>query len=269
MITITDLHKSFGRLQVLRGVSLEIRRGEVTAVLGPNASGKTTLMKSVLGLVRPDAGTIRVGGQPVEGAHAYRRMIGYVPQNPRFPENLTVAQVLAMIGDLRGTREGTDRELFERFGLAAFLDRPLKVLSGGTRQKVSAVLAFLFDPDVVILDEPTAGLDPISSSSLKDKILAEKRRGKTIVLTSHVLSEVEELADRIVYLLDGRIRYDGSVRHLIATTGEPTLERAVAAFLRTGGRLDGPLLSSDGSALGMARVECRVSNAEWGMRSAE
>lgn len=231
MIRIENLSKRFGRLQVLDGLSLDVAEGRCTAILGPNGAGKTTLVKSVLGLVRPDSGSIHVGGVRVNGDGEFRRRIGYMPQIPRYPENLTVREILAMIQDLRGQCGELDDELVELFDLASQFDRPFRALSGGNRQRVSAALAFLFGPDLLFLDEPTAGLDPVASSTLKDKILREKRAGKTIVLTSHVMSEVEELADVVVYVLDGRVYFEESVRALIERTDEPNLERAMARMM--------------------------------------
>jgi Cu-processing system ATP-binding protein len=235
MIVIRNLKKSFGKLAVLRGLDLEIAEGEVTAILGPNAAGKSTLLKSILGLVTPDAGEIEVCGELLDGSPEYRRIIGYMPQNARFPENLTGRQVLEMIADVRNTGQTPDLSLVEPLRLESELDKPLKTLSGGTRQKVSAVITFMFDPKIIILDEPTAGLDPVSSSVLKDRILDEKRRGKTIVLTSHIMAEVEELAGRVVYLLDGAIRFDHDVALLKRQTGETRLERALAQLMTGGG----------------------------------
>jgi Cu-processing system ATP-binding protein len=232
VIEFQGIRKRFGRLDVLRGIDLEIGRGEVTAILGPNGAGKTTLIKSLLGLVRPDAGRIILDGEPLAADGAYRSRIGYMPQIPRYPENLAVREIFEMIEDLRGGRdEDRDRELMEAFDLERQFEKPFKTLSGGNRQRVSASLAFLFRPDVLVLDEPTAGLDPLASSTLKDKVLAERRAGRTVILTSHVMSEIEELADRVVYLLDGRIHFDESVDALLAKTGEPNLERAMARMM--------------------------------------
>ncbi len=231
MIEARGVTKSYGALSVLQGVDLDIVPGQITAIVGPNASGKTTINKIVLGLVRPDAGSVRFDGRPIGGTSDYRRRIGYMPQAARYPENLCARDVLAMLTDLRGSETARDEELIQLFQLDAIMRAPLRTLSGGMRQRGNAALAFLFSPDLLILDEPTAGLDPISSSTLKDKILQEKARGRTFILTSHVLSELQELADRIVFLLDGCIRFTGTQRALKDTTGEPTLERAIAHLM--------------------------------------
>ena len=231
MVHVEALTKRFGPLEVLKGVSAEFPAGAVTAVVGPNASGKTTLMKSILGLVLPDSGRVEVLGEPAINNPRVREHIGYMPQDPRFPENVTGREVLAWIEELRGRPKARLEELVKRFGLAEHLDRPTRFLSGGTRQKLSAVLAFLFDPAVLILDEPTAGLDPLASSRFKDLVKAERDRGKTVILTSHVMSELEELAERIVFLLEGRVVFSGAVEALREATGETRLERAVARMM--------------------------------------
>jgi Cu-processing system ATP-binding protein len=231
VIRIEKLSKRFGRLQVLDELSLEVAEGRCTAILGPNGAGKTTLIKSVLGLVKPDSGTIHVAGERVDGGSAYRERIGYMPQIPRYPENLTVREIVHMVKDLRGRFDDLDEELMDLFELEKQFDKPFRTLSGGNRQRVSASLAFLFRPDLLFLDEPTAGLDPIASSTLKDKVLREKRAGRTVVLTSHVMAEVEELADVVVYVLDGSVYFEESVPALLERTGEPNLERAMARMM--------------------------------------
>jgi Cu-processing system ATP-binding protein len=227
MIEIHDLHKRFGSLRVLDGVNLTVAPGRVTAVLGPNAAGKTTLIKSVLGLTRPDSGTVLFDGAPIDDDGAYRARIGYMPQIARFPENLTGADLFAMMRDLRRA-SACDMELVDSLGLRDQLDKPLRVLSGGTRQKVNAALAFLFGPDLLVLDEPTAGLDPVASRIVKDKLAAERAKGRTFILTSHVLSELDELADDVAFLMDGRIRYAGAIHDLKKATRQLSLERAIA-----------------------------------------
>ena len=236
MIEIAGLSKRFGRQDVLRGIDLVVRSERVTAIVGPNGAGKTTLIKTILGLARGDEGTIRIGGTVVGDDPAYRSAIGYMPQIARFPENLTAAELIAMISDLRrASGTGTlDEELLNQFELAGQLDKPLRVLSGGTRQKVNAVLAFLFRPTLLILDEPSAGLDPVASGILKDKILRERAAGRTIVIISHVMGEVDELADDVVFLLDGRVEFSGAAHDLKRETRQLSLERAIAQIMLRG-----------------------------------
>lgn len=230
MIAIKGLHKKFGRLQVLQGIDLEIRDPGIYAVLGPNGSGKTTLIKSILGMVIPNSGSITVSGNPVRGRWAYRDQIDYMPQIAQFPPNLKVNELLRMISDLR-SRPAGDHRLVQVFGLQPYLDRKLGHLSGGTRQKVNIVLSLMFDCDLLILDEPTTGLDPVALISLKELIFEARDRGKIILITSHIMSFVEEVADRIVFLLDGNIHYSGGVQELKAEKQQDNLEHAIAALL--------------------------------------
>ena len=236
MITISGLEKRYGAQHVLRGVDLDVRRGSVTAVVGPNGAGKTTLIKSILGLVRPDAGVIRVDDVLVGDDCAYRARIGYMPQIARYPHNLTARELLAMLTDLRQAAPGAgpirrDETLVELLALAEQLDKPLRTLSGGTRQKVNAVAAFLFTPELLILDEPTAGLDPAASAVLKDRILAERDAGRTVIVTSHFMSELEELATDVVVLLEGTVRYAGSLDELLRRTRKTNLGRAISYLM--------------------------------------
>jgi Cu-processing system ATP-binding protein len=233
MIRISGLAKRFGRVDVLCGVDLRIARGHVVGLVGPNGAGKTTLIKTLLGLTHADSGTIRIDDAVIGASDdvSYRARIGYMPQIARFPENLSAAELFAMLRDLRGAPTNLDEELVTKLGLESQLDKPLRVLSGGTRQKVNACLAFLFRPTLLILDEPTAGLDPLSSAILKDKILAARADGTTVVITSHIMSELEELCDDVAFLLDGVVRYMGPVRELTSATHQVNLERAIAALM--------------------------------------
>jgi Cu-processing system ATP-binding protein len=242
-VVVTGLRKRFGRLEALRGLDFTIEPGRITAVAGPNAAGKTTLIKTILGLVRPDrngrGGGIEVDGVAVNGGPEYRRRIGYMPQAACLPEHLTGREVIRLLTALRGRPlEGgaaLDTELIERFRLDPALDRPVRTLSGGTRQKLNAVAAFLFRPSLLILDEPTAGLDPVAAGILKDKVRRAPGEGTTVLLTSHIMSEIEELADDLVFLVEGRVAYRGTVGALIASSGQPRLEPAIARLLEEAG----------------------------------
>ena len=160
MIEIKNLSKQFGKLNVLNDISLHLRKGECIALIGPNGCGKTTLIKSVLGMVLPDSGTIHFNGNSVLGEYLYREKIGYMPQIGRYPDNMTIGQIIEMIKKIRNSSDDLDEDLLHAFELEKMFDKQMRTLSGGTTQKVSAVLAFLFNPDVLILDEPTSGLDP-------------------------------------------------------------------------------------------------------------
>jgi Cu-processing system ATP-binding protein len=231
MIAISGITKRFGRFDVLRGVDLRVARGRVMGIVGPNGSGKTTLIKMLLGLVNPTSGEIRLNGTPIHYDESYRADIGYMPQIARFPENLSGREVLALVRGLRNDASAIDEELLKAFNLDEHLDKPLRTLSGGTRQKVNACLALLFRPSLLVLDEPTAGLDPLSSAILKDKILARRAEGATVIVTSHIMSELQELCDDVAFLLDGVVRYVGPIDELTARTRQATLERAIASLM--------------------------------------
>jgi len=231
MIHIEMLYKRFRRLQVLDNISARFTAGQVIALIGPNGSGKTTLIKSILGMVRPDKGSIRVNDQLVNGDPDYRKWIGYMPQIGRYPDNMKVGQLFEMMKKIRGT-ESVDTELLTRFEIEKIYEKPMRTLSGGTRQKVSAALAFLFDPPILILDEPTAGLDPLSSEILKEKIIGEKKKNKLILITSHVLSDLEELTTHIMYLQEGKLQFIKDLETLQEETGELRLSKAIAKLMR-------------------------------------
>ncbi len=154
MIEISSLYKKFGKVEVLKSLDLDISEGGIFAVLGPNGSGKTTLIKSILGMVVPNKGEIKIAGKNVVKEYEYRRNINYLPQIANFPGNLSVLELITMIKDVRG-KEARDLELIEMFGLQPYLKQKLGHLSGGTKQKVNIVLAFMFESDLIILDEPT------------------------------------------------------------------------------------------------------------------
>jgi Cu-processing system ATP-binding protein len=236
MIAIEGLVKRYGSQEVLRGLDLRVRRGRVTAIVGPNGAGKTTLIKILLGLVRADAGRVEVDGVQVGDDCAYRARIGYMPQIAHFPQNLTGAELLAMLRDLRrdsrlARPSPVDETLVERFELAPHLGKPVRALSGGTRQKLSAVMAFLFSPDLLILDEPTAGLAPVANGVLKDRIMADRDAGRSFILSSHFMNEIQELADDVVFLLDGKVRFAGALDDLMRKTHQANLSRAIAHLL--------------------------------------
>lgn len=230
MIAVENLEKSFGRQEVLRGIDLHINPGRITAVLGPNGSGKTTLIKSILGLVRPDSGRIDFSGQPVRDQWRYRESIGYLPQIARFPENLTVSEVIGLVAGLRkGTPE--PEALLRLFRVEDTVNRQLRNLSGGTRQKVNLVLALMYDCPVYILDEPTSGLDPVALIRLKELIRNLRDKGKTILITTHIMNLVEEICDELAFLLEGRIYFRGTPAELMELHTGHNLEASIAGIL--------------------------------------
>lgn len=253
MICLNEVHKSFGANQVLKGVTLDFQeKGKITAVLGPNGSGKTTLIKCILGLVLADSGKIEVQGKSIKGEWLYRQHIDYLPQIARFPENLSVRELIALIKDIRG---GTahDQELIELFDLTDYLDQRLVNLSGGTKQKVNLTLCFMYDSPLVILDEPTSGLDPVAMQRLRELIRKEKQNGKMILITTHIMSFVEEMADEIVFLLEGKIYFRGTIATLKERYQETNVERAIAKILS-----EKPTASSNGQMTQKERASLKI-----------
>ena len=230
MIEIKGIRKKFGKLEVLKGFDFSLSEGMITAVLGPNGSGKTTLIKSVLGLVIPSSGEIFVNDKLITQDWLYRRKIGYLPQIARFPENLKVKEILRLIEEVRNEK-GDYADLIDKFDLKEFLNKRLRQLSGGTRQKVNIVLTFMFDCPLYILDEPTAGLDPIALIRLKELIISKKKEGKTFLITTHIMSLVEELADELIFLLEGQIYFKGTFDQMLKAEKEENLEKAIASIL--------------------------------------
>jgi len=232
MIIASNVSKKFGKLKALDNVSVTCNKGECIALIGPNASGKTTLIKTILGMVVQDSGFITFNGNNILHHWQYREQIGYMPQIGRYPDNMTIGHVLDMMKDIRGNKVTLDEDLVEAFELKTLMHKRMRTLSGGTRQKISASLAFLFSPTVLILDEPTAGLDPVASEILKEKIITEKSKGKLILVTSHILSELDDLVTQVVYMQDGQIRFHKSIEELRSDTGEEKLNKAIAQFMR-------------------------------------
>jgi Cu-processing system ATP-binding protein len=230
MIIASNVTKRFGRQYALSDVSVACNKGECIALIGPNGSGKTTLIKTILGMVVPDSGFITFNGKNIVHDWLFRKHIGYMPQIGRYPDHMTIGQIFEMMKDLRKRHApaSLDESLLQDFGLDELLGKRMRTLSGGTRQKVSASLAFLFSPDVLILDEPTAGLDPVASEVLKAKIIAEKKKGKLILITSHVLSELDDLITQIIYMQEGRLIFHKTLDALRTETGEEKLSRAIA-----------------------------------------
>lgn len=234
MIEISHLHKRFGSFVALADVNLSFERGKITGIIGPNGSGKSTLMKSLLGLVTPTFGSLTVDGYLLNGSSDYRRQLGYVPQVARFPLDLTGREVIDIVKGFRSEPAPLENELIALFGLKSELTKRTRAMSGGTRQKLSVILACMYDPLLIICDEPTAGLDPLVNSRLKEFLLSLRARGRTMLITTHIMSDLEEIADDVVVLLEGRVRFAGPVRDLKLKTEEPRLESAVARLLQRG-----------------------------------
>lgn len=232
MIQIKNVSKRFGKVQALREVSLNWNEGEGVALIGPNGSGKTTLMKTILGMVFPDSGQIEWEGEPIGRKGDYRRYLGYMPQIGRYPENMRIRQVFQLMQAVReGSHGELDLDLYEAYAMETMANKRMGGLSGGTRQKVSACLAFMFQPKVYILDEPTAGLDPVSTEILKEKIKKEREKGKLFIISSHILSDLEEVVSQVVYMEEGSPRIQRSLSDLIEETGEGRLGKIISRLL--------------------------------------
>lgn len=232
MITVSDLCKRFGKLEVLKAVTTRFDAGKSYAMIGPNGSGKTTLIKCIFGMVLPDSGEIRVMEQSIASDWNYRHHIGYMPQIGRYPEQMKIGQIFDMISDLRQNSGPQDDDLVRAFKLDQMRDKRMHTLSGGTRQKVSASLAFLFRPSILVLDEPTAGLDPIAVEILKEKIQSETKGDRTFLITSHIMSDLDELSSHVLYLEEGKVLFNDTIDLLKEETGELKLGRAIATIMK-------------------------------------
>ena len=232
MIEIKNISKKFGKLEVLKNVSASCNSGQCIALIGPNGCGKTTLIKSVLGMVIPDSGSMEFNEKSIFGDYLYREKIGYMPQIGRYPDTMTIGEIIEMVKKIRNSKDNLDEDLFRDFEIEKMLNKQMRTLSGGTTQKISAVLAFLFNPDVLILDEPTAGLDPLASELLKEKIIKEKEKGKLIIITSHLLSELDDLISEIIFMQEGKIFFHKKVNELREETQEDKISKAIAKILR-------------------------------------
>ncbi|MEX0945216.1 MAG: ABC transporter ATP-binding protein [Balneolaceae bacterium] len=231
MIQINQLTKTFGQLEVLKGLTLDIPDGQATGIVGPNGAGKTTLIKTLLGLVKPDSGNITINEIRLNGNYDYRRNIGYMPQQARYPEQMIVSDLLDFIEDLRGEEAVYKQNLINEFNLQPELHKQLRVLSGGNKQKVGATLGMMFNPQILFFDEPTAGLDPRSSFIFKERIQKEKQAGKTVLITSHIMSELEQLVDHVIFILEGDVKYYGRIDELLKENRQERLEGAIAKLM--------------------------------------
>ncbi len=231
MIAINGLSKKFGSYTALDNITLSFNKGECIALIGPNGCGKTTLIKSILGMVIPDKGEIHFNNISIHNQYKYRSDIGYMPQIGRYPENMTIGQTIEMIKHLRENKSALDEELIVEYQMTSILDKRMRTLSGGTRQKVSACLAFLFNPSVLFLDEPTAGLDPISAEKLKNKINREIANGKLIIITSHQLAELDDMITELIFMQDGKIKFHSKVSELLKNSNETRISKAIIQIL--------------------------------------
>lgn len=233
MIKIENITKRFGKFKAIDQLSLDLKLGECIALIGPNGCGKTTLIKSILGMVLPQEGRILFDGKDIKDDIHYRQSIGYMPQIGRYPENMTIGQVIEMIKSIRSEQTDWDMDLYTEFQIESMLNKKMRTLSGGTTQKVSATLAFLFQAKVLILDEPTAGLDPIATEILKEKINEAKQKGCLILITSHILSELEDIVSQVIFMQEGKLILHENVADLHNITGQKTIAKSVIHLLKT------------------------------------
>jgi len=233
MISIKGLSKTFGRQKVLKEVCLDFTAGEGLALIGPNGSGKTTLIKSILGLNTISQDKIFFNGKDIYQQSDYRKYIGYMPQISRFPEQMRVKELFTLMKNIRPEIKEYDQTLYEAFEIEKLAQKKMGVLSGGMRQKVSATLAFLFHPEVLVLDEPTAGLDPVSNELFKEKLKQViKEDNKLVIITSHVLNDLDDIVSRLVYMMEGEILFDKQLADLKAETAESKLNKMIAIVLQ-------------------------------------
>jgi len=215
VIEISGLVKTFGAFRALDGLDLAVAPGEVHGFLGPNGAGKSTTIRILLGLLRKDAGTVRLlGGDPWTDAAALHRRLAYVPGDVSLWPNLSGGEIVDLLIRMRGADPRTSRrdEMVERFGLDT--TKKGRAYSKGNRQKVALVAAFATDPELLLLDEPTSGLDPLMEKEFNDCVAEHTGRGSTVLLSSHILSEVERLADRVTIIREGRVVETGTLRDL-------------------------------------------------------
>ncbi len=204
VIEIDQLTKTYGAVQAVRGISLRVEQGEIFGFLGPNGAGKTTTIRCMLDVIRPTSGAVRVLGLDAQhDRQALHQRIGYLPGDVRLPGEMTGKQVLNYFSQLQGLQPVLRDELVARFDVE--LKRPLKGYSKGMRQKIGIVLAFMCDPDLLILDEPTSGLDPLLQKTFNEFLLEEQARGKTVFMSSHIMSDVEKVCQRVAVIRRGEL----------------------------------------------------------------
>lgn len=226
VLEIDDIAKTFytgfwrKKVRAVRSVSFSIQRGEIFGLVGPNGAGKSTTIKMLLGLVRPDRGQIKMFGEPIDNV-GLRDRLGYLPENPMLYEHLNALELLDFYGGLFGMSKKQRRErsleLLERVGLSHALDRPVAKFSKGMKQRAGIAQALINDPDLVILDEPQSGLDPIGRREIRDLVLELRKSGKTILFCSHILPDVQDICDRVAVMHHGEVRDIGFLHELVSS----------------------------------------------------
>jgi len=243
MIKVSNLHKSLGKVKAVRGISFEVRDGEITGLLGPNGAGKTTTLRMLYSLLPPDEGEIRIDGlNPTKDAMAIKHTLGVVPDSRGLYTRMSARENIAYYGELhamsRNDIKTSIEELVTTLDMADFIDRRTEGFSQGQRVKVAIARAMVHKPQTVMLDEPSNGLDVMSTRALRRYILDLKRAGHSVILSTHIMQEVAALCDRIVIIAKGRIAADGTAEELLRRSGSETLEDA---FVRLIGSEEGLL----------------------------
>jgi Cu-processing system ATP-binding protein len=232
MIEFKNINKKFGHIQVLKDVNLSIEKGCCVVFIGPNGCGKTTLLKCMLNMVMPDTGHITINTVNVASDYKSRKNLGFMPQIGCFPENMTVGEVIKAVISIRNYDKDLDNELYEQFDIQSVGNKKMNTLSGGTVQKVSAYLAFMFNPEIVVMDEPFAGLDLVAADILRRKMITEKKNGKTILMTSHTFSEIDGIVSHVVFMNNGSILFHEPLQELLASTGKNNVTDIVIDLLK-------------------------------------
>lgn len=238
MITVRNLHKSFGEVKAVRGVSFEARDGEITGLLGPNGAGKTTTLRMLYSLLPPDEGEIRIDGlDPSNDAMEIKRTLGVVPDGRGLYTRLTARENIRYYGELHGlTRtqiESRIEELTRTLDMKDFIDRRSEGFSQGQRVKVAIARAMVHQPQTVLMDEPSNGLDVMSTRALREYIRGLKSGGHSVVLSTHIMQEVAALCDRIVIIAKGEVAADGTAEELLQSSGCDSLEDAFVKLIGT------------------------------------
>jgi len=238
MIVVKNLKKSFGKVKAVNGVSFEARNGEITGLLGPNGAGKTTILRMLYSLLPPDEGEIRIDGMdPHRDAMAIKRTLGVIPDNRGLYDRLTARENISYFGELHGMNRPSIaqriKELTSTLDMEDFIDRRTEGFSQGQRVKVAIARAMVHEPQTVLMDEPSNGLDVMSTRALRHYIRSLKEAGQSVVLSTHIMQEVAALCDRIVIIAKGRVAADGSADQLLKKSGCDSLEDAFVKLIGT------------------------------------
>ena len=238
MIKVTKLHKSFGDVKAVRGISFEVHDGEITGLLGPNGAGKTTTLRMLYSLLPPDQGEIRIDGlDPTKDAMAIKRTLGVVPDSRGLYTRMSARENIAYYGALHGmsSKDINSRinELIETLDMTDFIERRTEGFSQGQRVKVAIARAMIHSPQTVMMDEPSNGLDVMSTRALRRYILSLKEAGHSVVLSTHIMQEVAALCDRIIIIAKGKIAANGTAQELMEQSNCDTLEDAFVHLIGT------------------------------------